>query len=98
LKNGNYSPRQRGVDRDHARRESVDVLLADGAEVAGADEDDHLVLVAGLLDRVVDAEAGVAEVLRHATREVVVAVVELVRVEFEVANALRSIVDRNVRS
>ena len=46
-------------------------------------------MVAGLLDRVVDAEAGVAEVLRDAAREVVLAVVELVRVEVEVADALR---------
>ena len=59
------------------------MLLADGAEVARADEDDHLVLVASLFDRVVHAEAGEAEILRHAARELVAAVVELVRVELE---------------
>jgi hypothetical protein len=54
------------------------LIASDGAEVAGAQEGRHLVVVARALDRIVDAKAGVAEILRHATFEIVPTVIELV--------------------
>src|SRR6185503_12190771 len=65
------------------------LVAADGAEVAGAEENDDLVVVVGLLDRVVEAEAGVAEVLRHLAGEVVLPVVEVARRELERLHAVR---------
>src|SRR6266404_9062765 len=69
--------RQRGIDGEPARREPVLLVRADGTEVARAEKDDHLVEAIRDFDRVVDAEPGVAEVLRHFAREVVLPVIEL---------------------
>jgi hypothetical protein len=56
------------------------------AEVAGADEDDHLVEVIPAVDAVVDAEPRVAEVRRQRLREAVPTVVEETGVEGEGAS------------
>src|SRR2546427_141996 len=63
--------RQRRVDGERACRKAVPLARADGAEVARAEEDDHLVEAIRRLDRVVDAEARVPERLRNLAREVV---------------------------
>ncbi|MNE33486.1 hypothetical protein D3C80_1271570 [compost metagenome] len=55
--------RQRGVQRQAAGGKPPGMALADDAEIAGAEERRDLVLLVGLVDRVEDAEAGVAEVL-----------------------------------
>ena len=70
------APRLGRVDRQPAGRGAEHLIAADGPEVAGAEEDDDLVAVLGRLDRVVQAETREPEVLRHATGEVVLPVVE----------------------
>ena len=65
-----------GVDGESAGRQAVDVVAAEGAEVARAQEDDDLVVVLRPLQRIVDADSGVPDVGRDAIREGVLAVVE----------------------
>jgi hypothetical protein len=70
-----------GVDRDPPRREAVHVVAPERAEVARTEEHDELVPVGLALQRVVHAEARVADVARDAVREVVLPVVEALGVE-----------------
>ena len=71
-------------------------MLGDGAEVAGAGEDDHLVEVVLAVDAVVHAQARVPEGRRQRLREVVAPVIEQARVEGEgVRDALLDEVDRD---
>jgi hypothetical protein len=80
---------RRRVDGHRACREPVDEVAPDRAEVAGAEEDDHLVEVVAALDRVVEPQARVAEVLGHHAAELVATVVELARVERDGVDTLR---------
>ena len=64
------------VDRETARRQSVDVVASDRAEVARAEEHHDFVVVVRALQRIVDAEPGVADVARDLARELVLAEVE----------------------
>jgi hypothetical protein len=75
------APRLRRVDREPACRQPEHLVASHRAEVGRAEEDDDFVVVVASLERVVDAEAGVAELLRHAAGELVLAVVELARRE-----------------
>lgn len=58
-----FARRQRGIDRQAARRQTVDLALADHAEVARAKEGGDLVLLVGLVDRIEHAETGIARSL-----------------------------------
>ena len=57
-----------GVDGQAARRQAVLLAAAQRAEVAGAQEDDQLVLVGRVVQRVVHAKAGVAEARPNSLR------------------------------
>ena len=79
-----------GVDRQPACRQPVTLLGAERAEVAGAEEDDELVLVVGPVQRMVHAHAGVADVAPALRRERIAAVVEVAAVKAQVPHlALR---------
>ncbi len=83
-----FSGRQRGVDRQAARGEAVGLALADHAEVAGAEQGHHLVLLVRLVDRIEHAEAGVADVLQRLR-----AVIEFQRAEIEVVRVVLDFMD-----
>ena len=67
-----------GVDREPARRQAVDLSLAERAEIAGAEEHQHLVLVFRGVQRVMHAKSGETGEAHVRLGELVVAVVELV--------------------
>ena len=83
------APGLRRVDTEPARRQPEPLVLPDRPEVARAEEDDDLVVVVPRLDRIVDAEARIAELLRHPAGEVGLAVVELVGRELDRVRPLR---------
>src|SRR5256885_4885447 len=57
-----------GVDREAARRKSVELALGHGAEIARTEKHAYLVIIVGLVDRRMQPEAGKAEVYRRAGR------------------------------
>ena len=75
--------RRDGVDGNPAGGEPVDLAAPEGAEITGADEHDQLVVIVRPVQRVVDAESGVAEVCGNPVGKVVLAVVELIAGELD---------------
>ncbi len=55
--------RVRGFDREAARRQAIDLVAADRAKIAGAEESTDLVEIIGAIDRRVDAKPGKAEIV-----------------------------------
>src|SRR5258706_15235498 len=71
-----------GVDRKAACRQAVALFLAQDTEVAGAEEYGELVFVSLRVQRVMNAEAGIAEAAHLRGIQLVCAVVEEIRVEW----------------
>ena len=71
------------VNSRAARRQPVDLPLANSAEVARAEEHQHLVFVARLVQRVVNPNAGEADVAQLLRIQLVAAVVEHCGVELD---------------
>ena len=67
-----------GIDRQPAGGETVFLVPSQPPEVAGADERDQLVILLGVVQRIVDAETGEAEVDRQPPGQLQRAVVEQV--------------------
>src|SRR6185312_16390598 len=78
---------QRSVDCQPARGNAVTLSLAERAEIAGAEKDEHLVLVLRGIEREMHAKAGVSEPFQRLRVEVVLSVIEKTGVEAYVAHA-----------
>ena len=89
---------ERGVDGEPARRQAVPLVLAQRAEIARALEHEHLVLVLRRVERVVHAKAGEAEVAKRRLVELVLAVVEELGIEADLAHARRRRSRRSARA
>ena len=70
---------ERRVDRESSRGQSVELILAQGTEIARPQEDQHFVLVLRRIDRVVHAKAREADGAEALAVDLVGAVVKLVR-------------------
>ena len=68
--------RQAGADRKPPRRETVALLAPQHPEIAGADEGDQLVEDARIVQRIMQSEAGKAEIDRQRLLELHPAIVE----------------------
>src|SRR5450830_1477521 len=78
---------QRRIDRQTARRDTVTLALAHGAEIARTEEGQDIVLFLGRIDRIADAESGKADVAHTARIDARMAVIEQTRIEGDLAHA-----------
>ena len=78
--------RRNWVDRQAARRQPVELRLAQGAQIARAEEHQHLVLEARRVERVMHAKAGEAEVAQLRRIDLVRAVFERLGIELDLAH------------
>ena len=85
-----------GVDRQPAGGKAVFLMFAECAEVAGAEEGNQFVVIFARVQRVVQAEAGIAQFRQLVGVQAVFAVVEISGGIFERMNAaVDDFVDRN---